>query len=917
MRLRNRFLFFALLIIAFSFVLASCGLFNKKCKHEYKDEVTAPTCEAGGYTTHTCTKCSNTYVDSETGAIGHNYVPTVDAPGCTESGITTYVCSYCQDTYTDLETSPTGHNYISAVVETSCSAEGYTNHTCSYCGDSYNDNYVSKTAHRFNGSACFYCGIDTPTDLIVPNTEWYNDTDMIFTLTTKEELAGLAELVNSGTDFLNKIIYLGADIDLGYLSWTPIGNAEHPFIGTFDGNGYSISSLMIHSQTSFVGFFGKVTGKISNFTIDNATVYVTDVNNYISIACGYSTSDLKDIHVDGYLDAQHSNCVGAIVGYTTAQISNVSANTEVVGKEYVGGIVGKVSSATALYGNIINYGCVKGTNFTAGIAGCLTGTGTIYIENIENYADVIGAVHAGGLFGYISGNTSSLVKNSLSSSDVSGEYYVGAIAGESVNVKISECSNAGSTVSASNCLIDGNNYYAFLGGYVGKGYIVEKCTNDSDINYISRGSYVGGIAGYLTHSITECSNNGAVKGYHHVGGLAGYISSGTSVTLSTLTNSGDISGNTYVGGIVGLWSYSNTFVVSGCENFGDVTGTDNVGGIAGCLSMTSNNLLTVSGLRNSGDVTATDGGWVGGLFGYVSGNASSTISDCSSSANITGKYYVGGLIGQSVNLTLKNSTNEGSTITATAFLVEGTANYVYLGGYIGGGTSDGTSVLGCTNNCDIIYNSLGGRVGGIIGYSTGNITDCTNNGNITSLGSNVGGIVGEIFSRYDRSYRNLINTGNIIGINNIGGVFGKYYQEATDSGGDNYSGRLWCHNSWLDTLINRGEIIGETYVGGISGALAVDNVWHYSSSNYGNFRINATNFTNTGNVIGEAHTGELLGYFWGDMQSTLTTYTILGKITINGEELEGDYSVGSNINTRLTLSNRVLPEETTPEDPAE
>lgn len=901
MRLRNRFLFFALLIIAFSFVLASCGLFNKKCKHEYKDEVTAPTCEAGGYTTHTCTKCSNTYVDSETGAIGHNYGPTVDAPGCTESGITTYVCSYCQDTYTDLETSPTGHNYISAVVETSCSAEGYTNHTCSYCGDSYNDNYVSKTAHRFNGAACFYCGIEAPTDSITPDIEWYNESNMIFTLTTKEELAGLAELVNSGTDFLNKIIYLGADIDLGYLSWTPIGNDEHPFVGTFDGNGYSISSLMIHSQTSFVGFFGKVTGKIRNFTIDNATVYVTDVNNYISIACGYSTSDLKDIHVDGYLDAQHSNCVGAIVGYTTAQISNVSANTEVVGKEYVGGIVGKVSSATALYGNIINYGCVKGTNFTAGIAGCLTGTGTIYIGNIENYADVIGAVHAGGLFGYISGNTSSLVKNSLSSSDVSGEYYVGAIAGESVNVKISECSNAGSTVSASNCLIDGNNYYAFLGGYVGKGYIVEKCTNDSDINYISRGSYVGGIAGYLTHSITECSNNGAVKGYHHVGGLAGYISSGTSVTLSTLTNSGDISGNTYVGGIVGLWIYSNTFVVSGCENTGNVTGTDNVGGIAGCLSMTSNNLLTVSGLRNSGDVTATDGGWVGGLFGYVSGNTSSTVFDCSSSANITGKYYVGGLIGQAVNLTLKNSTNEGSIITATAFLVEGTANHVYLGGYIG----SGASVVGCTNNCDITYNSLGGLVGGIIGFTEGNITDCTNNAKITSLSDLVGGIAG---CPVGLTHSNLVNNGDITGINYVGGIFGYVYKVIFSKGHTQVS---------MNTLINCGGISGNDYVGGIVGALSIDNTFDTQYVYSSNIWLNATMFSNSGNVKGNSNTGEIFGLFWSDGGSTLTTYTILGKITVNGEELEGDYSVGSNVNARLALYDRVLPEETTPDEPTE
>ena len=142
MKLRKHFLFLALLIIAFSFVLASCGLFNKKCKHEYIDEVVAPTCDTNGYTQHTCKKCDDTYKDSET--------------------------------------APTGHNYVDTVIEASCTAEGYTNHTCSNCGDSYNDNYLPISAHRFNGATCFYCKIDAPTDTIVADTEWYNENNVVF-----------------------------------------------------------------------------------------------------------------------------------------------------------------------------------------------------------------------------------------------------------------------------------------------------------------------------------------------------------------------------------------------------------------------------------------------------------------------------------------------------------------------------------------------------------------------------------------------------------------------------------------------------------------------------------------------------------------------------------------------------------------
>ena len=41
--------------------------------HKYTTAVTAPTCTAQGYTTHTCSACGNSYKDSYTNALGHNY----------------------------------------------------------------------------------------------------------------------------------------------------------------------------------------------------------------------------------------------------------------------------------------------------------------------------------------------------------------------------------------------------------------------------------------------------------------------------------------------------------------------------------------------------------------------------------------------------------------------------------------------------------------------------------------------------------------------------------------------------------------------------------------------------------------------------------------------------------------------------
>ena len=57
------------------------------CK--YVDEVTAPTCTADGYTTHTCSICGYSYTDSETTKLGHNFVDKV----CTNCGETEHTCA--------------------------------------------------------------------------------------------------------------------------------------------------------------------------------------------------------------------------------------------------------------------------------------------------------------------------------------------------------------------------------------------------------------------------------------------------------------------------------------------------------------------------------------------------------------------------------------------------------------------------------------------------------------------------------------------------------------------------------------------------------------------------------------------------------------------------------------------------------
>ena len=70
--------------------------------HSYKAVVTAPTCTAKGYTTHTCA-CGDSYVDTYVDALGHSWDSgtVTKEPTATETGIRTYACTRCGETKTE------------------------------------------------------------------------------------------------------------------------------------------------------------------------------------------------------------------------------------------------------------------------------------------------------------------------------------------------------------------------------------------------------------------------------------------------------------------------------------------------------------------------------------------------------------------------------------------------------------------------------------------------------------------------------------------------------------------------------------------------------------------------------------------------------------------------------------------------
>ena len=80
---------------------ATCEVTVKEAKHEhdYKEEVTAPTCTEGGYTTYTCT-CGASYTGNETEKLGHDFGENDICTRCsTKRTVTVYFSASHDDQY--------------------------------------------------------------------------------------------------------------------------------------------------------------------------------------------------------------------------------------------------------------------------------------------------------------------------------------------------------------------------------------------------------------------------------------------------------------------------------------------------------------------------------------------------------------------------------------------------------------------------------------------------------------------------------------------------------------------------------------------------------------------------------------------------------------------------------------------------
>lgn len=257
------------------------------------------------------------------------------------------------------------------------------------------------------------------------NTNWYtnaiaaNPEASEFLISTAEELAGLAAIVNEAAEgigrdsFEGKTIRLAADIDLSpYENWVPIGIYDHHslnrykwFAGIFDGCNHSVSNLTINRPNEEgQGLFGHIeSGLVKNL-------------------------GLHDVNICGSIQT------GGIVGLITksGRADNCYSTGNVSGSILIGGVAGQIGSNSSM--TRCRSSCtVSGNNSIGGIAGgiarkcnlkscCSTGTvscaGTAKDES------------AGGITGYVSAGSTVVNCIALNPAVISASPTVGRVVGD-------------------------------------------------------------------------------------------------------------------------------------------------------------------------------------------------------------------------------------------------------------------------------------------------------------------------------------------------------------------------------------------------------------------------------------------------------------------------------------------------------
>ncbi len=220
---------------------------------------------------------------------------------------------------------------------------------------------------------------------------------------------------------------LALDIDLGGVDamgngvanneFTAIGSKSSPFMGSFNGAGFTISGLYINRpEDDYQALFGYIVGgTVKDLGVSGS---ITGYGNVGSIAALLNNGSILNCHntakITGY------NFVGGIVGCNLSLIECCYNNAPISGTaNSVGGIAGTHQGGKINF--CYNTASIEGANYVGGIVGSIYGNP---ILSCYSTASLSGDSPIGGIAGYIG------YYGSASYSFFNEDYFNGSTVGE-------------------------------------------------------------------------------------------------------------------------------------------------------------------------------------------------------------------------------------------------------------------------------------------------------------------------------------------------------------------------------------------------------------------------------------------------------------------------------------------------------
>lgn len=373
-----------------------------------------------------------------------------------------------------------------------------------------------------------------------------------YIITTKEQLKHLRDAVDASKPMNSCAFKLGNDIDFGGDTFYPIGTIQTPFFGSFDGDGHTISNIVLGRRTSgdysLIGLFGYAElASFSNLTV-NASVTISEFTTFAAILCAVCRKhcSFRNITTEGTIttgDAYTGNRAGGILasfqnwkdtvplfdGCTNKANISVRSSQETC---EVGGIIGSDRIAINIY-DCVNEGnisltCSATSYESKAMAGGIVGRlypdasntrESFTVDRCRNKGNVSVTAQIDGYAGGLLGGTIDTEKNGPyldMQPKVSNYVNTGNITAVS---NTSECAYAGGAVGHMYCdgpEWEGFKYYPYF----------HNCLNAGTISATGNDSRTGGMCGRVMDDNTQfvqCVNIGAIKGYGdpHKGAISG------------------------------------------------------------------------------------------------------------------------------------------------------------------------------------------------------------------------------------------------------------------------------------------------------------------------------------------------------------------------------------------------------------